>query len=341
MKVLSVRNVHEALPLAIYELMLHGAYSNSRNGPVLRYPTPVSTVYAHPLENVLFHPERDANPFFHLYESLWMLAGRNDVTPLLRYAKNMANYSDDNITLNGAYGYRWRTHFGRDQLAGIVEALTRNPFDRRCVLQMWDATADLGSHSKDVPCNLTATVQLCPRAKLDLTVFCRSNDIIWGCYGANAVHFSMLLEYLATKLNLEVGTYTQISTNWHAYLSVLSSELKELGKRTVEDHISMVNPYVDSVQSRLVYHIPMAGHLVDADLHELLMHADNGFRMPPVGSSRWFKMIYAVLRAHFVYKETKSVDTALKQLDFVDPLLSSADWVVAARQWLSRRRKNA
>ena len=52
-----------------------------------------------PCERVLLYPERNANPFFHLYESLWMLAGRNDVAGPARYAKNMNNYSDNGVTL--------------------------------------------------------------------------------------------------------------------------------------------------------------------------------------------------------------------------------------------------
>lgn len=81
----------------------------SRNGPVLMIDEPVIATYTHPRERVLFNSARDANPFFHLYEALWMLAGRNDVAPLAYYAKNIANYSDDGKTLNGAYGYRWRS----------------------------------------------------------------------------------------------------------------------------------------------------------------------------------------------------------------------------------------
>ena len=69
MKVLQVRNVHEALPRALQLLDREGIRRESRNGPVIQGP-PVATVYMHPWERVLFWPERDANPFFHLYESL-------------------------------------------------------------------------------------------------------------------------------------------------------------------------------------------------------------------------------------------------------------------------------
>ena len=85
MRIIEARNVHSALPSAIQMLLTSGVQRDSRNGPVLMMPDVVTTEYAKPEERVLFWPERDANPFLHLYESLWMLAGRNDIEPILRY----------------------------------------------------------------------------------------------------------------------------------------------------------------------------------------------------------------------------------------------------------------
>ena len=42
--------------------------------------------------------------------------------------------------------------------------------------------------------------------RLQMTVHCRSNDIIWGTYGANAVHFSILQEYVAARIGVDLGT---------------------------------------------------------------------------------------------------------------------------------------
>lgn len=129
----------------------------SRNGDVLVIDEPVTVTYERPTERVLFNAARDANPFFHLYEALWMLAGRNDVAPPAYYAKQMEQYSDDGKTLNGAYGYRWRHARGRepdgtyaaarsgrvDQLDTIVNHLKADPHSRRAVLQMWNVEDDL------------------------------------------------------------------------------------------------------------------------------------------------------------------------------------------------------
>ncbi|MGL6095363.1 MAG: thymidylate synthase [Fimbriiglobus sp.] len=130
----------------------------TRNGRVLMIDEPVTVTYSHPRERVLFNASRDANPFFHMYEALWMLAGKNDVASVAYYAKQMKEYSDDGKTLNGAYGYRWRqakTPCGwddstgpfdfvyHDQIDVLVNHLKADPNSRRAVLQMWNVEDDL------------------------------------------------------------------------------------------------------------------------------------------------------------------------------------------------------
>lgn len=75
-------------------------------------------------------------------------------------------------------------------------------------------------------CNTQAYFD-CRSGKVNMTVCNRSNDAIWGCYGANAVHFSFLLEYMAFRVGLPIGVYRQFSNNFHAYLDVFSREKME------------------------------------------------------------------------------------------------------------------
>jgi thymidylate synthase len=76
---------------------------------------------------------------------------------------------------------------------------------------------------KDVPCNTNAFFRV-TNGKLDMMVNCRSNDIFWGAYGANAVHFSFLQEYVASSIGVEVGRYWQNSFNFHAYVDRFPKE---------------------------------------------------------------------------------------------------------------------
>lgn len=231
------RNVNDALGNCLTHLPALGVRQESRNGPVLMFPGPVTTTYLQPTERVLFSTKRNANPVFHLMESLWMLEGRDDVQFPATFVKNMKNFSDDGHVFWGAYGHRWRRMFGYDQIAMIIRELTRNPLSRRCVLQMWNPKfGGLGqipdlhqamSGGKDVPCN-TAIYFDTQDGKLNMTVTCRSNDILWGCYGANAVHMSMLQEYVALSVGVPVGKYHQFSNNLHLYVDNVKVPIDEL-----------------------------------------------------------------------------------------------------------------
>lgn len=220
MHVIYVNNVNEALPKAIHALLAYGVERESRNGPVLAMPMPVATAYENPTRRVLFSHLRRANPVFHLMESLWMLQGRNDVAWPATFVKNMRSFSDDGRTFHGAYGYRWRNYFGNDQLRWVIDHLRANPDSRRAVVQMWDGAADpmvVEEGGKDVPCNTSIYFDM-RDGRLNMLVSCRSNDAIWGCYGANVVHMSVLQEYVAAALGVPVGVYTQMSNDLHVYL---------------------------------------------------------------------------------------------------------------------------
>lgn len=347
MKVIEARNVHDALPLGLALIRKHGVQRESRNGPVLVAPFPVTTVYERPWERVLFWPQRDANPFFHLYESLWMLAGRNDVAPLVRYAKNMANYSDDGFTQHGAYGHRWRRHFtmrgtltshktydagyGKDQLEIIANALKKNPDDRRCILQMWDAEIDLGRIGKDVPCNTIASFQRDADGKLELTVFCRSNDIIWGAYGANAVHFSMLQEYMANWIGCPIGKLYQISVNWHAYLDTLNGiDVESLF--TFAGHPILGDPY----GNMSVHSIKLPND--DSMIQGLLAHVETNFALPWTMDDSFATNAYLMLKAHHQFQTLDAPGKYVKALEILALGDQRCDWIVAGSDWMTRRK---
>jgi hypothetical protein len=220
MHTISRRNVNDAYPDGLWYLKINGNVEESRNGRVIVAPNPVVNVYHNPRERVLFDSVRDANPFFHFFESLWMLAGRQDVDYVAQFVSRMRDYSEDGVILEGAYGYRWRHKFGYDQITWVIDHLHNEPESRRAVITMWDPSYDIAYGSKDLPCNTQVYVSLNYRntePEVDISVCCRSNDAIWGCYGANVVHMSFLQEYIACALKMNVGRYTQFSHNFHVY----------------------------------------------------------------------------------------------------------------------------
>lgn len=212
--------VNDAYDKIIRRVYKSGLEEDSRNGKVKVLPGPLVILVNQPKMRVLFDAKRDANPTFHLMESLWMLAGRNDTAFVQQFNSNIASYSDDGTSFNAAYGFRWANHFGYDQLAKAVEMLKANPQDRRVVISMWDGHQDLGSASKDIPCNTQIMLRIRMQAftpVLDMTTVNRSNDMVWGLCGANFVHLTMLMEWLSAALEVGMGKWSHMSNNAHIY----------------------------------------------------------------------------------------------------------------------------
>jgi thymidylate synthase len=210
------RNVNDAYPKLLKKVSELGIEELTRNGSAIAMQEPVFLELVRPRERVLFDPLRNCNPFFHVMEGIWMLAGRDDVHYVSQFNKRMATYSDDGKTFNAAYGHRWREHFGYDQISLVCNILKVNPKDRRTVISMWDGHVDLGAASLDIPCNMSITCRIVHGA-LDFTITNRSNDLIFGLCGANAVHMSMLQEYMATRIGVEVGSWYHLANNLHVY----------------------------------------------------------------------------------------------------------------------------
>jgi thymidylate synthase len=302
---------------------------DSRGGYVVEAPCPVATVYRHPEERVLFEPIRKANPFFHFMESLWMLGGRNDLDYVMKYNKRMKDYSDDGIILHGAYGHRWREHFGGDQVEMVIQRLKMDSNDRRCVVQMWDPLVDLNRAGVDVPCNISIYFKIRDDGLL-MTVSNRSNDIIWGTFGANAVHMSMLHEYVASAIGIRIGPYTQISDSFHAYTNVFDDMHAKLEAEDAFDYYTMkesINPY----QNKAITPYPMMTvpqNLWDVDLVDFLNRKPFG---DEVFHDEFFTEVACPLQdAWYCYKKGEYKE-ALVEVQRCE----ATDWCTAGFDWLN------
>lgn len=345
MRVLNVVDVNEAYFLGFQVFGGTGGdwdVQSSRVGKVRVLDEPLAVTYEKPLRRVLFDPGRDSNPFFSLFESLWMLAGGNDARWLDRFIHDFSSrFAEEGGRMHGAYGFRWRHHFDLDgggapglpdQLDVAIRLLRKNPLDRRVVISMWDPVADLGADVRDVPCNLIATPRIVD-GKLDLTVFCRSGDFIWGTTGANAVHFSFLQEYLAGRIGVGVGKFCHIINNPHAYEEVYS-KLPPPVPFAYDD-------YPDT------YKIGHDWDAWDADLHNFMawtltldpQEPDAG-PFPHYPANPWFEDTAGNLFViHALWKKGER-ERALALID--DPSCHIApDWKRACREWMQRRVKRA
>lgn len=347
---ISAQCPNRALHDALYALGHFGLSEDSRNGGVVVYPHPVITTYTHPRNRVLSGAARDANPFFHLFEAMWMLAGRNDLAFPQTFVSTFSKFSDDGVTLHGAYGYRWREYFGYDQLSEIIQELKANPKTRRAVLSMWDGGAadgevggDLGVASqggKDVPCNTHAYFDTIG-GKLNMTVLCRSNDAILGAYGANVVHFSVLLEYMSLMTEIPMGVYRQFSNNLHVYEEQVP---RDRFYRYADDVLDQSVYATRSTMKSLTYdvptrHIPLIASVED----DIRFHRDIAAFCDAAVSdgeftphSEFFKFVVNPMYVAWRNWKNKDYDAA----DTAARMIVPDDWRKASGIWLLTRAAN-
>lgn len=379
MHVINARNPNDAWPQLINLISSNGLPQNTRNGPALVVPEPVATVYSHPTERFLFDPNRDSNPFFSLFEPLWMLAGRDDAEFLDEFISDFSSrFAEGGGRMHGAYGKRWRSWFPRnasamerklngwpmediysfhwkdyiDQLDECVRLLRENPYDRQAVIQMWDVGRDLGWKGlKDRPCNQQVLLR-CDRTSpktiprdawdvsrgivtdwvssekvrhLDITVTCRSNDLSWGLITANACQFSFLQEYLAARIGVEVGTYTQFSNNLHLYNRGFE---KAQYSHAAEWIMNTDYPARYPATRRLVDD----PETFDDELRQFL-DQPNAFRED-------FKNSFFMDVAHWVWlsNEARRAKAFRAALDIASNIKAD-DWRIACVEWIKRRIK--
>lgn len=246
----------------LQELVDHGDKVDVRGHTTYEILDCISIV-EEPWHHCILIPSRRWNPWLALSEALWILAGRNDVAALKPYNSHIADYSDDGVTLYGAYGARIY-----HQIDDLVDRLRKDPSDRRAVLQIWDNNGpkannldkgwytDLTANSKDPPCNNLVYFKL-RDGKLNMTVINRSNDIHFGLFAVNLPTFGILQSYIAARLGVQMGTQTHLSNSLHVYTD---------DKRAVEITDRML--YTEENVPRYPAHEPVFKDLTWVSRHE-------------------------------------------------------------------------
>lgn len=340
---IKARNTNTLQPVVYRLLQEFGVTDSSRNGPVLRFPMPVTIEITHPWERVNICPVRNANPFFHLMEALAMIGGMNSVQFMTRFAKNMANFSDDGATYNSFYGTRLLTKWG-NQLVQIAHNLLKDPDSRQEVALIWDP-ADLSKVTKDKACNLLLIFRINSAGLVEMTSINRSNDAIWGgVNGANIVHLSMFQEYVACALGRQMGSWWHFSNNLHVYTE--NPQWQALKSAPVPQ-----NPYADPLAS--LVRLP----LFDAPQHlrftqrirSFLSDAQEAIRrsdcahldsyqtinvQEPLPSLAQARVIFNAWQAH------KSTQFGAVTINNLLNVLPNTDWKMACQAWITRTYSN-
>lgn len=203
----------------LYELLRAPEETNARTGEVVRVGRPQS--FTIDLSDGLLPVcgVRKLYPKTAAAETAWYLMGTQDVTWLRNHAKIWDKFTEaDGVTVAASYGYRWRRHFGRDQLAEALASLRKDPSNRRVFVSAWDPGKD-GlvelSKQKNVPCPVGFTLSI-SRGALDSTILMRSSDVFVGLPYDVCGH-AMLMDIISATLGTKLGRMQFSLAHPHLY----------------------------------------------------------------------------------------------------------------------------
>jgi len=196
-------------------------------------------VLTNPRARIVTNQRRKLNLRFMAAEFIWIMSGSPWLDMISFYNQNYAQFSDDGISLHGAYGPRlrhWNIYHGDvDQLDNCLQRLKNDIYTRQAVMVILDPSIDFTEKTKDVPCN--NYLQFLYRGdKLHLMCYVRSNDLNWG-FPYDVYHWTMLQEMYASILGVEVGDYHHIVGSLHIYDKDISTlrEVSECPTTSLED----------------------------------------------------------------------------------------------------------
>jgi len=244
-------------------LLEKGIRRETRGKVCYELPEPFMFKITNPKARLVTIPERKWNVALAYAESLWLACGRNDLGLISRYLYRMKDFSDNGKTLRAGYGPRLRKFNGIaedysisyssenvdrfsnntvDQIDFVVKCFQKDIDTRQAIITIGDPVKDSFDinnelkQTKDFPCTRSLQFIKQPNAnKLNLTVYMRSNDILWGASAVNIFNFTFMHEYIATILGLEVGDYYHIANDLHYYIDKKECIEKVAAVRDLKD----------------------------------------------------------------------------------------------------------
>jgi thymidylate synthase len=183
----------------------------------------VSLTLTNPRNRLLASKIRKHSNAYAVGEFLWYMRGSEDLDELAYYSDRLRDYSDDNKTLNSAYGARiFGTHKDfPNQWENVKNKLLADSDTRQAVINI-NYSEDQNRVTKDVTCTLGLQYFIRSNKLFALTVM-RSNDSFFG-FIYDAFCFTMLQEIMLFELkqyeqfkDLELGYYIHNAHSFHLY----------------------------------------------------------------------------------------------------------------------------
>jgi thymidylate synthase len=191
-------------------------YRNAPRGNASHECIGLAFQLTNPRERLPYLAARKVNPVFHFAEALWYLAGRNDLAMMAHYSPRMRDFSRDGVTIGSAYGARLFTPLAGDTMSQFdrVRHLLRSEEDsKRGVLSVFHPDELAVPGNPDVSCVVALHLFIRER-RLHMVCYMRANDAYRGLL-ADTFSFTLIQEFTAALLGLELGTYTHHVGSMH------------------------------------------------------------------------------------------------------------------------------
>ena len=204
------------------------------------------------LRTVLVHPQRKLNYRFMVAEWLWIWYGSDSLETIAQYNPHLRKFSDDGISLAGAYGPRVTPQWNQAR-----NTLVADHDSRQAVIVIYTPNPP---PSKDIPC--TVSLQFLIRNhELHLIVTMRSSDV-WLGLPYDMFVFSRLQAQMTHELRvhpdgrligLQEGTITFHLGSSHLYSTDFARAANVLDNEDKSE--SVRSPRITSIPPLVMYHI--------------------------------------------------------------------------------------
>jgi thymidylate synthase len=197
-------------------------------GRAVREITDVSVRIHDASQNILVNAERNPVYRFMVAEWLWIWYGREDVASIVQYNPHLAQFSDDGVRFNGAYGPPVT-----EQWPYVLAKLQQDPDTRQAVISIYRPPKIA---TRDVPCTISLQFLL-RNGQLNTIATMRSSDI-WLGLPYDVWNFTQLTNILAAQLNVSLGWITLHLGSSHLY----EHDQPRVDRVLAQDSISLRSP---------------------------------------------------------------------------------------------------
>jgi thymidylate synthase len=167
-----------------------------------------------------------------VYELLWFLRGDTNVKYLNDHGVSIWDeWADERGDLGPVYGQQWRSWPAPDgstidQMAGVVDAIRRNPDSRRLIVSAWNP-AEVDRMALP-PCHCLFQFYVV-EGRLSCQLYQRSADVFLGV-PFNIASYALLTLMVAQVTGLKPGEFVHTLGDTHLYLNHLEQARLQLAR---------------------------------------------------------------------------------------------------------------